>query len=233
MTDAPERIWATMMDPECARSGTFVDLSEYPKKPNNDAVEYTRADLVPQWKTIETAPRDEMTPLARARLLSVLWYIALVLALASVVAWAVLVSATPADASPSPRTNTETPSYTTNWPTECRRWIDLPRAHEHGGVIREWADRVAGYMESGTCVRVTRRANSAALLVLELHELGHLCIAPDARLGFHESESSDWFEPLFRRFPGLWEWYDAGPRWQSEVTYVSGEWFNKIGVPEC
>jgi hypothetical protein len=172
-------------------------------------------------------------PPRRLRIYLVIWYAATVLAFVSVVVWAVMISALPADASPSPNPHVEPLRYTTNWPTECRRWIDLPRAHEHGGVIREWAERVGGWQADGTCVRVTRIANSAALLVLGLHELGHLCIAPDARLGFHYSKSADWFEPLFRKFPGLWAWYAAGPMHETRVTYVSGSWFNARGVPTC
>lgn len=146
----------------------------------------------------------------------------------------IYVMSNPAEAGArSPRAHVEPLRYTADWPTECRRWINLPRAHEHGGNLREWADRVTGYRNSGTCVRITRRANSAALLVLELHAIGHLCISPDAQLGFHASDASHWFQPLFRQFPGLWEWYASGPIRQTEVTYVSGAWFNARGVPTC
>lgn len=54
MTDAPERIWA------CGYNEEWVwgawDLS-------NDGmgdVEYIRADLIPQWQPIETAPKDSI-----------------------------------------------------------------------------------------------------------------------------------------------------------------------------
>lgn len=191
------------------------------------------------------------------RLYAILWYAAMVLALAGVVAWAVVVSSNPAEAGArSSRAHVEPLRYTADWPTECRRWINLPRAHEHGGNLREWADRVTEYRNSGTCVRITRRANSAAHLLFELHAIGHLCISPDARIGFHAVQTrdgrggyvsldtdaaraeafraaEDWFGVLFRQFPGLWEWYAAGPIYQTSVTYVSGEWFNARGVPEC
>lgn len=44
-SDTPKKIWATMMDPYCARSGTFVDCEEYPNKPNSDAEEYIHFEL--------------------------------------------------------------------------------------------------------------------------------------------------------------------------------------------
>ncbi len=65
MSEAPERIWAT---PDGYRkgegAGVFVEVGhKWPAAPNADAVEYIRADLVPQWQSIETAPKDDRSVL--------------------------------------------------------------------------------------------------------------------------------------------------------------------------
>jgi hypothetical protein len=52
MTDAPERIWAT----EDADNGGEDRF--HTTKPMRGLTEYIRADLVPGWQPIETAPRD-------------------------------------------------------------------------------------------------------------------------------------------------------------------------------
>jgi len=49
MTDAPERIWIDWKPGMAVTSGP---LAAPPRQ------EYIRADIVPQWKPIETAPRD-------------------------------------------------------------------------------------------------------------------------------------------------------------------------------
>jgi hypothetical protein len=57
----PEKIWATMMDPEIARNGTFVDCAEYPQQPNADAGHYTLTATIP-------APGPNPHDVARAAL---------------------------------------------------------------------------------------------------------------------------------------------------------------------
>lgn len=56
MADAPERIRASSFHygPELVQQNTFDGdvMAEF------SAVEYIRADLVPQWQPIETAPKD-------------------------------------------------------------------------------------------------------------------------------------------------------------------------------
>jgi hypothetical protein len=52
MTDAPERIWLTADDPNNRPFVTKGPLASPPR------TEYIRADLVPGWQPIETAPRD-------------------------------------------------------------------------------------------------------------------------------------------------------------------------------
>jgi hypothetical protein len=56
MTDAPERMWRETIKPcaEYKNGGSFYHESPTPRK----TVEYIRADLVPGWQTIETAPKD-------------------------------------------------------------------------------------------------------------------------------------------------------------------------------
>lgn len=55
MTDAPERIWIKPCHP-------CTDLDDYyvqhPDYTDFASIGYIRADLVPQWRPIETAPRD-------------------------------------------------------------------------------------------------------------------------------------------------------------------------------
>jgi len=53
MTDAPERVWLEWMDED----GYAGHAWEINVGGSLDA-EYIRADLVPQWQPIETAPRD-------------------------------------------------------------------------------------------------------------------------------------------------------------------------------
>lgn len=52
MGDAPERIWLTADRPDHRPFVTKGFLASPPR------TEYIRADLVPQWQPIETAPRD-------------------------------------------------------------------------------------------------------------------------------------------------------------------------------
>jgi len=59
MTQAPERIWAFRPGPD-ADHGHWVSY-------DIGATEYTRADLVPQWQPIETAP--EYDPHAKLRVI--------------------------------------------------------------------------------------------------------------------------------------------------------------------
>jgi len=54
MTESPKVIWATMMDPDCARSGVFVPSDEYPNAPNQDAIRYIRADAPELVALVET-----------------------------------------------------------------------------------------------------------------------------------------------------------------------------------
>lgn len=51
--DAPERIW---IEPKTVRTGGF--MSALPTQGASHTAEYIRADLVPQWQPIETAPKD-------------------------------------------------------------------------------------------------------------------------------------------------------------------------------
>lgn len=45
MTKLPsDFVWATMIDSECARDGTFVSCDEIPKRPNPDAIRYVRLE---------------------------------------------------------------------------------------------------------------------------------------------------------------------------------------------
>jgi hypothetical protein len=62
----PEKIWATMMDPEFARSGTFVDCEKYPQKPNADADQYTRTDLIPNPHDVARAALEKAKAAASA-----------------------------------------------------------------------------------------------------------------------------------------------------------------------
>lgn len=58
MTDTPERIWLL---PEAGSDGETLwcdNPAPGAGMSQEDAVEYVRADLVPQWQPIETAPKD-------------------------------------------------------------------------------------------------------------------------------------------------------------------------------
>lgn len=56
MSDAPERIWTTSGGD--AGSWTTTQSRMAVHMPDGWQVEYVRADLVPQWQPIETAPKD-------------------------------------------------------------------------------------------------------------------------------------------------------------------------------
>lgn len=58
MTEAPERIWLWT-----ERDGRVLQEQEYYDEPNHSdlfgpSIPYIRADLVPEWQPIETAPKD-------------------------------------------------------------------------------------------------------------------------------------------------------------------------------
>lgn len=52
MTDAPERIWAWKWHSK------LTDQGQWQTSKSSASVEYVRADLVPSWQDISTAPKD-------------------------------------------------------------------------------------------------------------------------------------------------------------------------------
>lgn len=134
-----------------------------------------------------------------------------------------------------------------------------PRAHvttiqnARGGNVGEWNARVVHSIAKGETVCLRGRIESAATLMLDLHRFGLLAIDPDAMLGFHAvglrngsgyhpiagneaaqvRTATDVFSLVYGAFPGLWEWYAAGPILDREMKHVPGSWFNAQGVPEC
>ena len=56
MSEAPERIWAFKGNARGWDYGNFVP--KFFEHLDDSGVEYIRADLVPQWQPIETAPKD-------------------------------------------------------------------------------------------------------------------------------------------------------------------------------
>jgi hypothetical protein len=56
MTQAPERIWR---DKPQTKRGYVDGMPSWPtQSESHEGTEYIRADLVPQWQPIETAPKD-------------------------------------------------------------------------------------------------------------------------------------------------------------------------------
>ena len=62
MSDAPEQLWVCLPEDGIRNDGTIYGHATEPFEEDADepcvCVEYTRADLSPQWQPIETAPRD-------------------------------------------------------------------------------------------------------------------------------------------------------------------------------
>jgi len=59
MSDAPERIWAaTEPDDISAQIQGEVYAQQTPDGMVGQPVEYIRADLVPQWQSMDSAPKD-------------------------------------------------------------------------------------------------------------------------------------------------------------------------------
>jgi len=52
---APERIWAEITDTDYRGVGV---MGEWFYTPNGVGVEYTRADIAPTWRSIDSAPKD-------------------------------------------------------------------------------------------------------------------------------------------------------------------------------
>lgn len=61
--NAPERIWTTHEDHSRSWGGSFGSFMASDLDHGDEYPEYIRADLVPQWQPIETAPKHDLETL--------------------------------------------------------------------------------------------------------------------------------------------------------------------------